>query len=64
MKKFAKDLKQNDLFMHNELGAWKAMQDAVKATEHTVKLMCWNTRSMKTKLFEFGSHVDLDMVTQ
>lgn len=62
MKKFAKDLKINDLFMHNELKAWKAMQDATKATDNTVKIMCRNTGSMKTKLFEFGSHVDLEVI--
>ena len=62
MKKHAENLKANDLFMHEELGAWKAMQDAVKAAENTIKVLCWNTRSMKTKQFEFGRFVSLDII--
>lgn len=59
--KYAKDIKINDKFLHNELHPWQAMDDAKVKTKNTVEVLAANTKTMKTKKFEFGNHVQLDI---
>ena len=58
----AKDLKINDKFRHDELRAWQVMATPTQATENTIKVYCWNTGTGKTKMFEFGNNVSLDLI--
>jgi hypothetical protein len=60
-RKYAKDLKINDKFFHNELHSWQVMSAIEKTSNETVTVKCCATNKVKLKTFEFGRLVRLDL---
>ncbi len=61
--KHAQDLNINDMFRHDELQAWKVIEQPVIPTGVTIKVKAmYQGKSQKVKVFNFGRLVTLDMV--
>ena len=60
--KNAQDLKVKDKFLHNEIKPWEVISTPAPNRKGLIMVLCQQENGTKTKVFEFGKYVSLDII--